>query len=95
MHIDDGFGHAFAAVTFFVAIAQFPGFVLAGTRAARDRRASERAILKPHVYFDGWIAARIENFARLNCFNRCLCHRSGRFSSRANWKLEIGNWQFE
>ena len=66
IHVRDGFGHAFAAVALLVAIAQFPRFMLAGARAARNGRAPEAAAFEMHIDFDGRIAARIENLARVN-----------------------------
>ena len=41
--IGDGLLHAFAAETFFVAVAQFEGFVFAGAGAGGNRRATDRA----------------------------------------------------
>ena len=39
----DRLGDAFAEVALLVAVAQFERFVFAGARAARDRRAADRA----------------------------------------------------
>src|SRR5207253_10092432 len=63
IHIRDGLKHTFAAVTLLVVVPQFPCFVLARTRATRHRRATQRPAFQTHVYFDGGIAARIQNLA--------------------------------
>jgi hypothetical protein len=41
----DGLGNAFAEITFFIAVAEFEGFVLAGAGAGRNGRAADRASL--------------------------------------------------
>ena len=72
------FGDAFAAVTFLVAIAQFPRFMLAGAGATRNRRASERASLEVDIDFDGRVAARIKNLARADFANAGFRHKKVR-----------------
>ncbi len=63
--------HAFAEETFLVAVAEFDGFVFAGAGAAGDGRAAGRAAFERHVNFDGGVAARVEDFARLDVLNFC------------------------
>ncbi len=67
----DGFLHALAEKTGFVAVAQLDGFMFASAGAARHRRASGRTGLQRHIHFHGWIAARIENLSRLNSLDFC------------------------
>src|SRR5205823_14531040 len=62
----DRLADAFAAVTLLVAIPQFPGFMLAGARATGHGRAAHRPSLEMHFYLDGWISARVQNFAGIN-----------------------------
>ena len=62
----DRLDDAFSAVTFLVAVAQFPRFVLAGACAARNRRASHRATVQMYVHFNSRIPARIQNLARID-----------------------------
>ena len=57
INVADGLEHAFAAVTFLVAIAQFPRLMLTGAGAAGNGRATHRAPLQVHIDFDGGIAA--------------------------------------
>ena len=64
VHIAHCFGYALARITFLIAIAQFPRFVLAGAGAARHRGAAKCAAIQMDIYFDCWVAARIENLAR-------------------------------
>jgi hypothetical protein len=64
--VADGFQHAFAAITFWIAVAQFNGFMLAGGGAGRNRRASSFTTREKHVGLNSWIAARIQNFAGVN-----------------------------
>jgi len=58
--------NAFPSVSLGVAVAELDRFVLAGARAARNRRASHDAVRKKDVGFDGRITATIENLARLD-----------------------------
>jgi len=46
--------------------------VFAGAGAAGDGRATGRAACERHINFDGGVAARVEDFARLDV--RDLCH---------------------
>ncbi len=52
VHICHRFQYAFAAVTFLVAVAQFPGFVFARARAARHGGAAKRAAFQAHIDFE-------------------------------------------
>ena len=74
VHIAHCFGHAFAAIAFLIAIAQFPRFVFPGARAARNGGAAKSAALQMHVYFNRRVAARIENFTRPYFTNAGVCH---------------------
>ena len=69
--VGDGFLHAFAAETLFVAVAEFDGFVFAGAGAAGDGGASDRAACERHINFHGGVTARVEDFARLYVLNFC------------------------
>ena len=57
VHVGNRLSHAFAAEAAFVAVAQFPRFMFACARPAGNRRSSKRAAFKPHIDFDGRIAA--------------------------------------
>ncbi len=57
----DGLEDAFAEVARLVAVAEFPGFVLAGAGAARDRSAADGAAFEFHIDFDGGIAAGVND----------------------------------
>ena len=85
LHGADGLGHAFAAVTFLVAIAQLPRFMLAGAGAARHRRATHRAAFQMHIHFDSGVPARIQNLARVdpgNASRRHTCDELHQIPSR-------------
>ena len=71
-----GFRNALAAVALLVAIAQFPRFMLARAGAARNRRAPECAALQVDIDFNGRIAARIKNLARVDFTDAGFRHRS-------------------
>ena len=49
-----------------VAIAQFNGLMLTRRGAARNRGTAHRSTLQNHIGFDSWIAARVQNLARVN-----------------------------
>jgi hypothetical protein len=55
--------HALAAIPMRVAVAQLHGFVLAGARAARNRRAPHHAVRKDDVGFNRGVAAAVEDLA--------------------------------
>jgi hypothetical protein len=59
VHIRDRLEHTLAAVTFRLAVAQFPSFVLTCACTAGHGCPSERATLQSHIDFNGGIAARI------------------------------------
>ena len=65
----DGFQNAFAEIDFFVVIAEFDGFMLAGAGAAGDGGPAEGAVFENDVDFDRGIAARIENLAAVDEFD--------------------------
>ena len=64
--VADGLANALAKKAVLHAVAQLPGFVLAGARAARHDRVAARAASKSYNSFNGWIAARINNLAAVN-----------------------------
>ena len=57
VHIGDCFLHTFAAEPAFVAVAQFPCFMLTGARPAWNRRPPQRAAFHAHIHLDRRIAA--------------------------------------
>ena len=58
----DGLGHALAEIAFLVAVAQFPGLVLAGGSPAGHGGAAVVAAFEVDLDFNGGIAARIQDF---------------------------------
>src|ERR1044072_699938 len=100
VHIGAGFQNAFTAVTFFVAVTQFPRFMLAGAGAARNNGSTERAAFESNINLDGWIAARIENLARVNFLDGRSRHKSKAaimrcfpVSATSNPGIETSCWQ--
>ena len=61
--------HALAQEDLLVAVAQLPGFVHAGARAAGHGGGADRAVVERDIDFDGRIAAAIENLASVNVNN--------------------------
>ena len=74
IHIRHRAQNAFAAVTFLVAIAQFPGLMLARARAAWHGCAAKRAAFKSDIDFNCGIAARIQNLASKSFCDRSRSH---------------------
>src|SRR3990172_2006705 len=64
--VGDGLLHALPAIATLVAVAQLEGLVRAGRCARGDDGASLRTITQADLGFDGRIAARVENFSRVN-----------------------------
>ena len=64
------FQNAFSAVAFFVAVTELYGFMHAGRRAGRNRRAAESAALQDNFRFNRRIAAGVKNLAGMN-INNC------------------------
>ena len=62
----NGVQHAAAAVAVRVAITSFDGFVRAGAGAGWDGGAAQRAAGELDIGLDGGIAARVEDFARVD-----------------------------
>ena len=83
VHVGHRLGHALAEVAILHAVAQFPGFVLAGARAARHDRAADRAAGELDVRFDGRIAAGVEDLAGVNISDGG--ERHGAWDSGAGW----------
>ncbi len=84
-HIDYAahrFRDAFSAEALLVAIAQFPRLMLAGAGAARNGRAPHRAAFQMDIDFDGGIAARIQDLARVD-----FCDARGRHTCDALHQL--------
>src|SRR4029453_5879331 len=63
------FQNAFAAVAIFVAVAKFNGFVFTSRSTGRDGCPSDNAIGQQHFRFYCWVAARIQNFTRVDVLN--------------------------
>ena len=76
INVSNGAHDALSAKSFLVAVAQFPRFMLAGARAARNGRPTKRAAFQSHLGFDRRITTRIENLARVNCNDRRLRHQA-------------------
>src|SRR5262249_11083015 len=66
IHVLHRLEHALAAEALGITVAQLDGFVLAGRGAARDGGGAVRAARQGDVGFDGGIASRIQNLARVN-----------------------------
>jgi len=72
-HVGDGAEHALAAVALRVAVTQLDGLALAGRGARRHGRRPARPAGEGHRRLDGGKAARIEDLARRDVFDRCHC----------------------
>ena len=66
---------AFAEIALWIAVAQLDRFVFAGGCARRNSRAPARTAHENDVRFNSWIAARIQNFTRVNLID--LAHGLG------------------
>ena len=66
VHVTDGLKHTLAAETLRILVAELDRFADAGRRAGRNRRAAHHAGLKPHIAFNGRVAAGIENLTADN-----------------------------
>jgi hypothetical protein len=64
--VGDGPEYAFSKILRFVAVAKFPGLVLAGGSARRDGGAAKRSAIEEDVGFDSGIAAGINDLAGVN-----------------------------
>ena len=64
--IGDGLQHAFAAVTRFIAIAQFDGLMLAGGSSGRHRGGNGDAVIQAELHPQRWVAAGIEDLKSVN-----------------------------
>ena len=58
--------HSLAQVVALVAVTKFDGLMLSGRSAAGHRGAAHRAVRQHHVRFYRRVAARVQNFARVN-----------------------------
>ena len=61
VHGVDGLAYALAEIFLFVAVAQFPGFVLAGGRPARDGRAALGTAFEEDLHLHGRVAPGVED----------------------------------
>jgi hypothetical protein len=68
--VADRFPHALAAIAARILVAQFERLSGAGRGPGGHRGAPARAGIEHHLYFNGWIAAGIENFTGLNASKR-------------------------
>ena len=72
-HVGDGAEHALAPVALRVSVAQLDGLALAGRGARRHGGRPARPAREGHRRLDGGKAARIEDLARRDGFDRCHC----------------------
>ena len=69
VYVVDGLLYAFTAVTLFVSVAQFEGFIRSGRSSGGNRGPTHYTVFAEDFYFDSGIAPRIENFPAFDFLN--------------------------